>query len=810
MNSSVQPASANDPLNYDSLVQEAVKSALRDERTSQQIYEAGLNEQELVKRLQGRKTQVLSSMSRELNLVQSVSETNNSAIARITSKSSVLWEKRERVHSLFRLLLIMLLAVFIAYILRIGFWSGWSSLLSGFFDGLNLIVYGVLIVAGAVILLTYWRQFQIRNKAWSDAYRERDNLLKPLQDELKLRQEQAKEEIINKGILPELRLLVNQGLDKAYSTELNVSASPGLSEVFDPVWEVPTEAKKQLMRLFDNMPGGSIGIAGPRGIGKSTLLSSFHTNPNLIIKGRPALTVGTTAPVRYEYREFITHLFLTVCQRFLELEKQPLPSNWQPMDSFQQPQPTRFLKSLLLQPRLVWDTLLLLGVGMLLWSVYIANIAGSTDALSTFIKSFKFDAGILLTWGFLFTILSVTRPFILRAYGRQERDRRERSQGPSRMHVSGEPLIQRAHQLIADLRFQQSYSSGWGGALKLPIGIETSQSSTLSLAQRQQSMPEIIRAYKAFLHDIHSKYQIVIAIDELDKIETAEDAQRFLNELKAIFGIEHCFYLLSVSESAMSSFERRGLNFRDVFDSSFDSIIYMDYMDLATAKHLLRRRVIGIGSPFLCLCYCLSGGLPRDLIRACRDIVEQVQVNPSRTSLTDLCQAVVQADIRAKLRAIAIAAHEIGLEPETTQSLQKVRELEQLHSSPTEMLRAGMALMMTEDLVLSDDKVPARIVEQRGDLTSLTVELGTYLYYSATLLEFFTSSLNEPRLLAAEASGSIAQLAKARQQIAMAPRIAQSLITEFRSFQGLVTPSQTTSSVQNPIGSILQTTVQPT
>ena len=41
-----------------------------------------------------------------------------------------------------------------------------------------------------------------------------------------------------------------------------------------------------------------------------------------------------------------------------------------------------------------------------------------------------------------------------------------------------------------------------------------------------------------------------------------EDAQQFLNEIKVLFGIEHCFYLLSVSESAMSSFERPGLPFR--------------------------------------------------------------------------------------------------------------------------------------------------------------------------------------------------------------------------------------------------------
>ena len=39
-----------------------------------------------------------------------------------------------------------------------------------------------------------------------------------------------------------------------------------------------------------------------------------------------------------------------------------------------------------------------------------------------------------------------------------------------------------------------------------------------------------------------------------------------------LFGIDHCFYLVSVSQDAMSSFERRGIPFRDTFDSALDDI----------------------------------------------------------------------------------------------------------------------------------------------------------------------------------------------------------------------------------------------
>jgi len=105
-------------------------------------------------------------------------------------------------------------------------------------------------------------------------------------------------------------------------------------------------------------------------------------------------------------------------------------------------------------------------------------------------------------------------------------------------------------------------------------------------------------------------------------MESDEKAHLFLNEIKAIFGVPGVFFLVSVSENAISSFERRGLPFRDVFDSSFDTIVYVGHLNLDGSKRILKRRTTGLPEPFIAFCHCLSGGLPRDLIRACRDMVE--------------------------------------------------------------------------------------------------------------------------------------------------------------------------------------------
>ena len=190
----------------------------------------------------------------------------------------------------------------------------------------------------------------------------------------------------------------------------------------------------------------------------------------------------------------------------------------------------------------------------------------------------------------------------------------------------GNPLvIANAIDWLESIKFQQSLTTGWSGTLKLPVGLEAGLSSAKSIARQQLTLPEIVQGYIDYLALVRNEYQIIIGIDELDKLESDEKAQRFLNDIKSVFGIDGCFYLLSVSENAMSTFEQRGIPFRDVFDSSFDGIVYIEYMDFQTAKTLIEQRVIGMPIPFIGFCYCFSGGLARDVIRVCRNIMEIIK-----------------------------------------------------------------------------------------------------------------------------------------------------------------------------------------
>jgi hypothetical protein len=83
------------------------------------------------------------------------------------------------------------------------------------------------------------------------------------------------------------------------------------------------------------------------------------------------------------------------------------------------------------------------------------------------------------------------------------------------------------------------------------------------------------------------------------------------------------------------------------------------------------------------------------------------------------------------------------------------------------------------------------VAAKRGEIVSLSTELGVYLYYSATLLEFFGEKVptNIDNLKEAENSGALDQLARIRQYFAVSPRVAESGIREFRNNHSMDIPA---------------------
>jgi Cdc6-like AAA superfamily ATPase len=545
----------------------------------------------------------------------------------------------------------------------------------------NSTILGLLtVIATLTLTLTYipisrslYRRYLAAKKRYNNRLAEiqRERASNSLGEQLRTVEQEVERAVIEGGILQELRDIIG-AYSPSYKTTLAITSAPGLAEVFNPAYEIPTEPKEKLHRLLANMPGGSIGISGPRGVGKTTLLGSFCSKTSTTeIEDRPVLSVMISAPVKYNPREFILHIFSSVCQRVLEIKDKKDPqSPWEHIDGMRRSPITFFSTVLDLR-----EALAVVALGLILMSTLL--VPDLLSNLSAFFFDYFFGLGLFLV--FLGVVGLLFRTFQML----QERRQSQREKEKEKELYGDDLLVSKAFKWLGDIQFQQSYSSGWAGSLKAnitPVGVETTVDAAVELAKNQMSLPEIVDRYQEFLKLASKEYVIIIGIDEMDKMGSDEEAMNFLNEIKALFGLESCFYLISVSESAMSSFERRGLHFRDVFDSSFDAIIYADYLNLDRAHRLLRRRVVGVPVPFLDLCHCMVGGLPRDLIRVFRALYEEHMLSDSDDNdLSTLCGALIRADLKAKLRATSIAAKKDGTsEAEVNDLLERLRKLEAL------------------------------------------------------------------------------------------------------------------------------------
>ena len=106
-------------------------------------------------------------------------------------------------------------------------------------------------------------------------------------------------------VRPQVITLINDYEDPSFHSTLPEVPGSGLAEVFHPEYEVQTAVSTKLSSLFTNMPGGSIGLSGLRGAGKTTLISSICRTRTEASQGGPSVGFVVSAPVRYEPREFV-------------------------------------------------------------------------------------------------------------------------------------------------------------------------------------------------------------------------------------------------------------------------------------------------------------------------------------------------------------------------------------------------------------------------------------------------------------------------------------------------------------------------
>jgi hypothetical protein len=565
-----------------------------------------------------------------------------------------------------------------------------------------------------------------------------------------------------------------------YSLELARGNEAGMSTSFrEQVVDTPAAAR--LQALLSSLRGGSIGIAGPRGAGKTTLIHGWCGRAGRTLGARKVLPVLTSAPVDYQTRDFLLHLFATLCQAVVVhvagSAGGPLgpshPASGVNAASVRQPPAAddagqrEWLAHLWLAggaSALLSLLLVLLAVGLgidvaghkraaaaaaaaasapasspvsagassptaasapasaatLTSTPTTASTTASTTApttpsdsqpsLNDVLAILAITPGSLLSAGLLLgaaggallllvrlRVLALRRQGVLPAPVAAEEAGKSRTLDPASALVrvfkrwyqhlqalrapeaasAQDPLVREAWHWLREIKFQQTWTTGSSGALKTPLGVEAGISQARQMAQAQLTLPEIADAFVAFVTRIAQTgaWTVMIGIDELDKIESDEKAQRFLNDIKVVFGARDVFFLVSVSENAMSQFERRGLPFRDAFDSAFDEVVAVRHLDFRSAALMLGERKIGLPVPFQALCWVMSGGLARELVRSVRKLTQALPADGSAAPLAVVLETLLRQELAGKARAVVHAAEQMPPTPASVELLRRVDEL---------------------------------------------------------------------------------------------------------------------------------------
>jgi hypothetical protein len=352
-----------------------------------------------------------------------------------------------------------------------------------------------------------------------------------------------------------------------------------------------------------------------------------------------------------------------------------------------------------------------------------------------------------------------------------------------------------AEDWYARVKFQQSFTTGWSGTItvgapSLPVQAQGGSSGSTAITPVAMSTPEIVGAIKSFTQAIASQRRevdkpevripVVIGIDEVDKIEDPQEAQAFLNQVKGLFGDSSCLFLVSISDDAMAAFERRGMPFRDAFDSSLSSVVTLSYLSRKEARTLTGSRLLGVQEPVADLLFVLAGGLARDLVRLIRRAVEAGEAG--RAQLDGLARAMIAADVDTKKRAVLARARTLESCSAKDDLLAwagrhdgKASDAGRDRASDARTYYAGLladAVSMIGSACDGSAHQPPAGDKAVASASCAGREIGVFGFWLATVGQVFLSCADREAFLAGEAAEgdkSFDRLAEARQNFPLGP-----------------------------------------
>lgn len=347
------------------------------------------------------------------------------------------------------------------------------------------------------------------------------------------------------------------------------------------------------------------------------------------------------------------------------------------------------------------------------------------------------------------------------------------------------PLVAACRDELYRLQTVQTASSAVTAGPPQLLAAQTNSLSTVP-----PNFPELVSDFRTLLTEIAAEQhgwerRVVIAIDEVDRLGSDTAALAFLGEIKAILGVPHVHYLISVAEDVGASFVRRGLPHRGVTDSSLDDIVHVPPCTLEESKEILERRASGLSEPYKALTHALSGGLPRDLIRYGLRL-DEIEAKTQFVELTDIAGQLILEELSDTLAGFRTLLGKQRWTARTGTVLVAFRNaMDRLRPAcpcDSDELRWALEHVAFHDLRGHlGEEATAEVSDEARELLD---EASAYALFSLTLLDIFGRDDFARRRDGAAArgpDGALELLGRARQELEVSPYSARHLIGSIRT-----------------------------
>lgn len=659
-----------------------------------------------------------------------------------------------RREAVFTIIALVVLALLLTGVIRIP-WPQWAAWVAA--DALSLLIAagGGPFVLGSTKLVPA-RLSSDPGRRGSPAWTQRRDELTAAFDEADAEWARSIRKPLRLSVTHHLNTVVTPGFS-THLPEIDRSALGQMRAGERAFTETP--AGQRLKTVLAGIRGGAVGMAGPRGAGKSTLLEAYQAG-RFIELGEVHIALLESVPVKYDAREFVLHLHARLCDAVLRFCDKRLGTTQEAAT----PWPARLGRLCRLWPfAAVVVAWVVLGVAGSL-------AAGRSDVdFRAWFGTMWWPVVSLVGAAAILSIAVRRRPRPVPVY--QGTDDEPPEPRPGDLHG----LRALAEHKRDEIEFQLKHTSGWSGKVGLPVGFEAGASGSREVTRQQRTYPQIVHEFGGFLKAMITclnglpnvaPTSVVIILDELDKIASPEVAQDFVNEVKALFSLDvpGFLFLISVSEDALASFERRGLPVRDAFDSAFDLIFRLEYLTLDDSRQVLSSRVLGLPEPFVCLCHCLAGGLPRELVRVARQMIT------ASGSLADVARRLVDEELRDKRGALRTVVARGTYDDILVSDL--VRHIDaHAVADPSALVRAA-----------AHPPITTASTSDLASLHRLQVETLGHLYFLGTVLEVFGPGFSPADLDRGKTEGdaSFDTLTSVRQLFPVNARLAWLTVSAFR------------------------------